>query len=582
MGCTGTVAGWLRTRCVGWVFTLLASAASGCGTEPDSGSSIDPVLDAECASFDSTFEALQTGIFEGHGCTSGPCHGEAASGGLDLRADVAYANLIEKQATGTRQLLIQPGAPNESYLYLKLRAAVEPGSVEIANSPMPFGLPPLSANELEAIRLWITAGAPDTGVVGDSSRQGTSDTIAQLLDVCLPAADPIDVRPLTPPAADEGVQFVSPPWLLERRSEREICIATYYDFSEVVPAQYQSEDGSHFYINGSRLRQDPGSHHWILSNPALDPSYATDPSFGSWTCRGGGRETERCDPLGLDDCGEGGLCASELKDALACTGFGPATGGLDTLGLLTEGLIENVQAAQQYLPPREGVYRELPIRGFLYHNTHAFNLTDTDHVMDSRLNVLYAKDRRQLLDQHIDYSNVFLAEGIAPFTEQEVCADHIAPEGAEMIRLTSHTHKRGKRFTVTLEGQTIYENLLYSDPLYREFEPGLVFGPSTAERTLRACALYNNGVAADGSPDPQTVTRLSTMPARTTCEPVACTSGKIGAACAGADDHAACDSEAGAGDGVCDACAITGGPTTENEMFVVMPWYVLPEGEARP
>jgi hypothetical protein len=54
---------------------------------------------------------------------------------------------------------------------------------------------------------------------------------------------------------------------------------------------------------------------------------------------------------------------------------------------------------------------------------------------------------------------------------------------------------------------------------------------------------------------------------------VACVAGKVAAACKSDTD---CDSTAGAGDGDCDACPIKGGQTTENEMFVMMPWYVLP------
>ena len=59
-------------------------------------------------------------------------------------------------------------------------------------------------------------------------------------------------------------------------------------------------------------------------------------------------------------------------------------------------------------------------------------------------------------------------------------------------------------------------------------------------------------------------------------KPVACAAGRIGAACAGKDDDATCDTTPGAGDGDCDACPITAGITTENEMFVLTPAYVLP------
>lgn len=63
------------------------------------------------------------------------------------------------------------------------------------------------------------------------------------------------------------------------------------------------------------------------------------------------------------------------------------------------------------------------------------------------------------------------------------------------------------------------------------------------------------------------------MPDSTTCAPVACVAGKIGAACQGGSDSAACDSAAGAGDGWCDACPINAGQTTEDEMFVLSPSY---------
>jgi hypothetical protein len=572
--------------------SALPSAGVGAGNTPSlalagtgasmpvagTGASVPPVPEGDCPKFDSTYAAIQRAIFEKHGCTADACHGSGLSGGLDLRAGASYANLSEVRSQGSSLPRVQPGAPQESYLYLKLRAATEPGSVQIANSPMPIGLPALSANELEAIHLWIRGGAPQTGSVGDPTQLGSSDGIAARLNVCLPVADPIKIAPLEPPAAADGLQFTTPPWTLAAGGEREICIASYYDFSDRIPAEYKSPDGTKFYANGSRLRQDPGSHHFVLSNPGIPESYASDPAFGAWTCRGD-RDGQACDPLDRATCGDVGVCSSELKDGVACIGYGPLVFGSD--GLLTEGLIENVQASNQYLPPREGVYRELPIKGFLYHNMHAFNLTEQPSVLQGRLNILFAKDRRRRLEQHIDYDNVFIAAGTPPFTVREVCAKSVAPLGAEMIRLTSHTHKRGKRFWITApDGTLIYENFLYADPLYKEFEPGIVFsGATEAARTLTACAQYNNGIGEDGAPDPETVTRYSRLPDRTACSPVACVSGKVGAACNGPNDHRTCDSAPGANDGSCDACPITGGPTTEDEMFVVMPWYVLPEGQ---
>ena len=125
--------------------------------------------------------------------------------------------------------------------------------------------------------------------------------------------------------------------------------------------------------------------------------------------------------------------------------------------------------------------------------------------------------------------------------------------------------------------------ILYSDPLYRKFEPPVLFSsPDPAERTLHYCGLFNNGVAEDGSPDPETVTRFSRLPNSVfvpgvpgRCKPVACAAGRIGAACNGVDDDATCDSSPGAGDGDCDACRITGGESTENEMFILIGDYYV-------
>jgi hypothetical protein len=558
--------------------TLLIAACGGGGGGGDTtgvpitGPTPAPTPGETCAEFDSTFAALQELVFERHGCTQAACHGSAASGELDLRPAAAYANLLDAPATGSANPRVMPGEPGESYLLAKLQAATRPGSVTIAGSPMPSGLPPLSENELEAVRLWIEAGAPETGSVGDSTT-GSSDTFEQLLDACLPPAEPITIAPLAPPAPDVGVQLAMPTYLLPASTEVEVCYASYYDFADVVPAEFQDPERDVFFMNGSRLRQDPQSHHFVVTHSGLDASWVHDPSFGAWSCRGGAHAGEPCEPTDRVACGEG-LCASEVKNSIACIGFGPPEGAVD----VASGGIAGAQTAQQYIPPRDGVYREIPLRGILYWNSHAFNLTAQDHPMNGRANLFYAGDRRFAAELATDSSYVYVAHGQPPYTIQSYCADHVVPQGVQVINISSHTHKRGKRFWVELpDGTQIYESLLYSDPVDQQYEPPLLFdSPDPAQRTLRYCATYNNGVAPDGSPDQETVTRASRMPERARCTPVACAAGRTGAACAGEGDDASCDSSPGAGDGECDACPITAGVTTENEMFILTPTYIRP------
>ena len=68
----------------------------------------------ETGRFSSTFELVQAAIFDRHGCTNSVCHGAApGAGGLDLRADVAYDNLIDVAALTplVQALLRDPHAP---------------------------------------------------------------------------------------------------------------------------------------------------------------------------------------------------------------------------------------------------------------------------------------------------------------------------------------------------------------------------------------------------------------------------------------------------------------------------------------
>ena len=494
------------------VALLAAACGGGGGGSPTPGSPIigptpAPTPGATCEEFDSTFAAIQQVVFERNGCTQAVCHGSAASGGLDLRPEVAYANLVEVASTSSSDPRVMPGEPSESFLLAKLAAATRPGSVTVAGSPMPSGLPPISENELEALRQWIEAGAPETGSIGDSST-GSSDTIAELLDACLPPAGPITIAPLAPPSAELGVQFRMPTYLLPASTELEVCFASYYDFGDVVPAQFQDPARGVFYMNGSRLRQDPQSHHFVMTHSSLDATYLDDPSFGAWTCRGGALAGQSCEPTDGAACGDG-LCASQVTNSIACIGFGPPEGAVD----VAAGGIAGAQTAQQFIPPRDGVYREIPLRGILYWNSHAFNLTSTDHDLNGRVNVFYAGERRFKSELATDSTNVYIAHGQPPYTVKSYCADHVVPQGVQVINIASHTHKRGKRFWVDLEGRQIYESLLYSDPVDQQYDPPLVFdSPDPASRTLRYCATYNNGVAADGSPDPETVTRASRMP----------------------------------------------------------------------
>jgi hypothetical protein len=551
---------------------------AGMPSERDAGSKA--VGPDGCETFDTSYAAIQELIFERKGCTAAACHGAAKVGELDLRAEVSWENLVDVKSANSSDFRVQPGTAAESYLYRKLQAATDPGSVEISGSPMPVGTAPLTESELAAVQLWIKKGAPKTGNVADETK---NLDIGKLLDACTPKATPEKTKPLDPPPPEEGIQFVMPRYLLKKGSEVEQCTPFAYDFTSKVPAKFKDEKRNVMFINGSRVRQDAQSHHMVLWNPAKDLSSiaANDPN---WKCVGGPNHGNACNAQKASaDCGDEGVCAGKSVNGSLCnvdtTGSGSLLDAFVGLGdLLTGGLpqqVANTQAPQQYTPPFDGVYQEIPMRGILWFNSHAFNLTEQDTELDARVNYYYAQE----LKQEMRPTNIIKLEaspdGIAPFTRKTVCNKTVVPLNYQIAMMTGHTHRRGEHFWITdAKAEKIYESYDYNDAEYKRYDPWLKFDAATdAERTLEYCASFNNGLTKDDKPDLNLVTRKSTMPEGSTCTPVACVAGKVTSACKSDRD---CDSEPGKMDGSCDACPITVGVTTEHEMFVMMPWYVLP------
>jgi len=543
-------------------------------TDPDP---TDPAPPAECegVEYESTFDAVQQVVFEGYGCTNSGCHGNGAtSGGLDLSAGNSWASLHDVPSAINGEPRILPGSAARSVLYQKVAAATL--GDDVAGSPMPVGLSPLTENDLNLVRWWIYGGAPEDGVVIDAE---------PYVSGCTPDPVPLEIKPLPHPGEGKGIQLEMPTFTLPAGLEVERCFATYFDVCDEVPPELAGETGDSFPFSARELRMDPGSHHLILWLSFVGSDQLDDPAYGGWTCAGGASAGETCEPLDTESCGEG-HCVSQYRDGFACNGYGPSTGGASG-GRIPIG---GAQRAQDFAPYPEGVYARIPCRGVLNWNPHAFNLTTEDSTIHARLNYYFAEeDTQDYFVQGGLTGPIFIARN-PPFTKETYCATETFPRGTRLFQLSSHTHQRGERFWITHpDGTLLYENFVYNDPTPADFEPPLEFdSDDPAERTVEFCATYNNGVNDDGSPNADLVTRASRVPqsARVpgsfgTCTPVACVNdGMIGEACNGEDDDAACDSSPGAGDGECDACNITGGESTENEMFLMIPsYYIVPLDE---
>ncbi len=579
------------------------------GDEDTSGSRGDSdgghTHDCTQQTFASTWEAIQVAIFEQHGCTSAVCHGSAdGQGGLDLRAEVAFDNLINVPATAplTKPLdRVFPGEQKMSLLYLKLAAATlgEPLPAG-AGDPMPSGLPAISPEQLEAVRLWIRGGAPESGIVA-----GTAEQLG-----CGPqGGDPLKVPPLEPPPHGEGVQLYAPPRPLPAMSEGEVCFVTYYDFTTdpgTVPdwAQKPCPDemgGSGrmcLLYHDELLVQDPQSHHSIIQT-YVGQALPNDPGWGEWHCLGGEHDGSTCDPAkigvpaeqGSANCGPRSGCATRPAPGVACIGIGPPDFNATTTPSFSG---SQSPVVREVFP--DGVYFPLPVKGYVVWNTHAFNVTDEDSDLEQYVNLYFAGPEHQKypLVQLTDDTDIFVVD-VPPFEQREYCRSYTLPQTARLTRLSSHVHKRGILFRtweppndpgcVPLTGcasnpaPPIYVSTKYDDVVELFFDPPWAFDSAdAATRTLKYCGTFDNGAQ-----DPTRVKRQSTSPSPPapyapggpcTDLETRCIGGpKHNQSCYGND--AACESSPGAGDGDCDACPLRGGVTTEDEMFIFAGSYYL-------
>jgi hypothetical protein len=486
---------------------------------------------------------------------------------------------------------VAPGDQELSYLWQKLAAATLAAQYpNVPGSPMPSGgRAPISADALEALRLWIRAGAPETGVV--------ENTAAKLAS-CLPSPDPQKMPPLDPPPPGAGIQLYAPPWDLPAKSEHEICYATYYDFDQMpgaVPPEARTpcppylggagKECLRYHVN--ELAQDPQSHHSII-HQYVGAHPVTHPSWGTWRCAGGAEAGTPCDPTrigvpvaqGGADCGPRSACASEVRGAIACIGFGPPDFGTSNP---TFGGTQESFDRQEYA---DGVFNVIPVRGVVVWNSHAFNLTSKATTMEQYFNLWFAGPTDQLYPVLgiFDTSEIFVQD-VPAFASREYCRTYELPQDAHLFELSSHTHKRGVRFRiwgppnapctasggcVANPGPPIYLSTQYNDPVKLVYaDPWVLSSPNAAERTFKYCALYDNGKT-----DPATVKRRSQSPFTFVGGPCAVAETRCigdpnqGLLCHGNDGACA--------GGSCDACPLRGGVTTEDEMFILLGAYYVP------
>lgn len=593
-------------------------------SEDDSCSNTCEEIQCQSTEYATTYDAIQDVIFDGvYGCSFGFCHGSSKAGGLDLRAGASYDALVgipAQQFVANQEGLerVVPGEPAASFLFHKLDGAVNGGLDAKYQGVMPVG-GALSPEHLEAVRKWIRGGAPRDLVVEET---------AELLGACLPPIDPLKIDAPEHPGPGVGVQLQQTAYLLPDKTERELCMATWYDFTQtdLIPEDFQVDcpdtfgpnnpSNKCFMYHRTLLLQDPQSHHSIIHiyQGLFGPRHVDEESgrgFGPWTFKTNDLEDprfgEECDPLDVDPAlGYNPDCSGIDRNNIACLGtYGPPDFNTGA-NAPTFGGSQEPYADNPYAP---GVFSVLPMSGVVVWNSHAFNLTEKDTSMAQYYNIYLAgeEDRKYFARGIFDARYIF-DQRVRPYETQELCATYTLPiDGdniAHLFDLSSHTHRFGNHFRIweppnapcSPNGQRglpvcpgpgpderlIYSSRDYSDPAVLVYEPPLVLDSTNPDdRTYLYCSVYDNGSTPESPPVKRAsqINGGSAQLSRCRASDLYCMGGpNNGMACGTtgfAGDDSLCDSFEGAGDGQCDACTVKGGVTTEDEMFILLGSYYM-------
>jgi hypothetical protein len=425
--------------CIGLSFVfLIVLVAIGCKKNKD-----EPIIDDTQLS---TWQVIQEQIFEPN-CVS--CHTAgntfAKQSGLILTKDVAYGNLANKLAHNAAAakanivLLETTGLAglHGSFLWEKINAkdfehfkTDHPEYGEL----MPLGTPPLTNGQLEYIKTWIVAGAPEVGVVANTNL--LNDT----------SRSNINYKPFEPLAMPEkGYQLHLGPFEVAPQFERELYAYKYLGNTQDV------------YVNRIQTAMRPGTHHLILYD------FAT------------GATLPQADVL-RDIRSSNGQYITSTFQSLERQVFVFGTQFRSTDYSYPPGVAIKVAANRGFdLNSHYTNYGDTSIYGELYVNLHTIDAEQVQH------------EAKQLFLNKDDFS--------LPANKQSVVnSSYTFNDSRTIFMLTAHAHKYMKEFKIYIkggerDGELIYYTDDWEHPPIKEYDPPLVLKPGEG---LRGETTYNN------------------------------------------------------------------------------------------
>ena len=395
----------------------------------------------------STYHDIQDNIFD-RSCANSACHappGNAAD--LNLSYGQSYQDLVNRiprnsAAAAAGMKLIDPSNPDNSFLLTKLMASENP---DFGNR-MPFQMGPLHNGKIEALRTWISAGAPREGKVAGVGDLGV-------------LRDPEEVfNPPPPPAPGEGYQLHLPPFKIEPGTEREVYFATQILDENGLPIE---ED---IFINRVEIFYPSGSHHFImyrlteegLANGILDRGIDTSIGVNS---EHKFRELDPDDPQVLGNF------------------------GIDRL------FVVGTQTDDTNFAFPEGVALRLPGNTVFDLNSHYINLLGDETLLGETYVNIYTIPEEEVKYEAIEifFSNQSI--NVPPNTTRVAkltwyVEDELKRRGHDpdtelhVFLLTSHMHRHGELFEIFQDstGDLLHRSIAYDDAPITLFDTPLVLG----------------------------------------------------------------------------------------------------------
>lgn len=421
---------------------ILIASCQKTGGNPDDGPDPTPV-------FSSSFDQLQRRILTPTCATSG-CHSSDNDATFNqhrlvLAAGQAYKNLVGVAPTNsvakTNGLLrVKPFTSQESLLYHKLNAAAGHHNGANYGNPMPLGKEMLSVGQIEFVRRWIEAGAPQVGSVVDST----------LLDDKTPSVVPDSFEPLIAPAANSGLQLRLDPFSVAPNFERELFIRKAIGNTQDI------------YVNRFEIKMRPNSHHFVMYNFRNDQNL---PAMNQI------RDLRNSDN------------SYNLQTALSMQNHVYFIG---------------VQSPYVDYTFPEGTALPIPANATMDMNSHYVNKTTSALTGEVYMN-LYTTNKANVKNvvKTMDYNNTNLP--IPAKTRVTLSKTFTMSKPIKVLVLTSHTHKLGEKFVVRIkggarDGEIIYTSTNWEHPEIITFTTPVQLAKGDA---LVSEITYNNTTAKD-------------------------------------------------------------------------------------